>query len=175
MTKYWIAQILGFLAIGITCVVFSRTKKEKMLFFKILQDVLWTAHYLLLGLWTPVATSLVSVTRSSVYLICGKKKASPAIPALFLGLNILCGLLTWDNVYSILPVFAYCLPVIGFWMKNPRHVKMVQIPSSMLTFTYNVLCAHSVSVYVSTVMSITTSAISLWLTREHKEEKQNEG
>ncbi|MBQ6824047.1 MAG: YgjV family protein [Clostridia bacterium] len=71
--------------------------------------------------------------------------------------------LTWKNVFSILPALSSSVSTFAFWMKEPRHTKMLAILASSITLTYNITAAHSPSVYVAVSITMLTSIVSLVL------------
>ena len=52
-----LAQLFGFGAIVDSFFIFQQTKRRNMLILKVLQDLLWLIHYVLLACWSAAATS----------------------------------------------------------------------------------------------------------------------
>lgn len=61
-----LAQFFGFAAIVDSFFIFQQTKRRNMLILKVLQDLLWLVHYVLLACWSAAATSLICAFRGIV-------------------------------------------------------------------------------------------------------------
>lgn len=62
-----IVQIFGFAAIGSSLLIYTRKKRWSILGFKLVQDLCWAIHYLLLGAYSAMATNLICTTRELVF------------------------------------------------------------------------------------------------------------
>lgn len=160
----WIAQIFGTLAIGCSLIIYSRNDRNKLLIFKCIQDLCWCTHYLILAAFPAAATSALCIGRSiAFYGRPGKGERSKWVFVTFLALYALSAWLTWKNAFSILPAISSSISTVAFWMKNPKHTKMLAICASLCTLSYNIAAAHSISVYIGVTITVTTSIVSLLL------------
>lgn len=160
-----VAQIFGFCSIGCSLIIYSRRKRSQILVCKLIQDLSWAVHYLLLGCYTPVATNLTCGLRESVF--CNRQKhkwaASPVWPAFFIVFFWLSAAFTWAGPCSILPAMSSTFSTAGFWMKDPKRIKLLMFPSNTCTLLYNILKAHSLSVYIGIAFTWTAVIVSLAL------------
>ena len=165
-----IAQIFGALAICCSLIIYSRTDRKKLIVFKCIQDVFWLTHYALLSAFSAAATSTLCIARSVVfYRRKDTDKKSKVLLPIFLSLYALSAILTWKNVFSILPAIGSSISTVAFWMKNPRHTKLLSVLASSCTLAYNVTVAHSVSVYVGASLTILTALFSLMTQEKSKQ------
>ena len=174
MSAEWIAQGLGGIAIVSSIIIYSRKTRKKLLIFKSVQDICWFLHYILLAAFSAAATSALCVFRSFVYYNNDKKFAKSKLwLPIFLTLYAISAIFTWKGIFSIFPAMSSSVSAVAFWMKNPRHTKMLAILASTCTLIYNVTIAHSISVYIGVTFTITTSLLSLILPilKSKKEEK----
>ena len=156
------AQIFGTIAILCSLIIYSRRSKSKLLIFKCFQDLCWLAHYLLLSVFPSAASSFLCVGRSVVfYRNTDEKQRSKFFLGLFLCLYAISALLTWKNIFSIIPAVSSSVSTVAFWMKKTKHIKMLSILASLLTLSYNVIVVHSITVYAGVTFTILTSVFSL--------------
>lgn len=163
MTAKIIAQIIGFIAVGSSLVVYSQKKRRYLLLAKTAQDVAWLLHYLLLGCLTPAVTSGVNITRSLVFVSSdGKKEAKSRIwLPVYIAVYIACAPLTWKNAFSVLPVAASVISTVCFYVRDIRVTKILAIAASSVTLSYNIFVSHSLSVYIGASITIVTALVSL--------------
>ena len=158
----WVAQAFGAIAICCSLLIYSRNDRKKLLIFKCIQDLCWCTHYLLLGAFSAVATSGLCIGRSMAFYGNPKKqRKSKLLLVLFLVLYAISAALTWKNAFSILPALSSSISTFAFWMKEPRHTKMLAILASWITLSYNITVTHSPSVYVAVTFTTLTSVVSL--------------
>lgn len=171
-----IAQIFGFLAICCSLIIYSRNDRKKLLTFKCIQDICWCSHYLLLSAWSAAATSALCISRSLVFYKSREKgKSGKMMLFLYLGLYAISALLTWKSIFSIFPAVSSSFSTVAFWMKNPKHTKLLAICAATCTLIYNLTTAHSLSVYIGVAITVSTSVSSLLLPllrKKQAEEKE---
>lgn len=159
---YWIAQAIGCIAVACSLIIYQRKTRKGILGFKLVQDVSWLTHYLLIAAYSAAATSGLCICRGLVFYNSDKRlgKSRWWLP-IFLCLYAISALLTWKNPYSILPAVSSSLSTVAFWMKKPQYTKLISIFASLCTLTYNITQAHSLIVYVGVTFTITSALGSL--------------
>ena len=166
---YWIAQALGGAAIIDSFIIFQQTKRRRLLALKMLQDILWLSHYVLLGAWSAAATSAICFFRGIVFYNRDKKWASSMLWLLgFIVMYVISAALTYQDLFSLFPAVSSTLSAVAFWCKEHKKTKAISICASICTLIYNITHARSITVYVGTLMTISSSAISLIRTRKKK-------
>lgn len=135
-----IAQIFGFIAMGIAIAMYQFKKHRTILILMSLCSLVWSLHFACLGLFTPVGMNMINVLRGVMYSFREKKWAqNNIIPAVFI---ILCAgsvILTWESIWSILPFIASIFATIANWQKNTRLLKYLSIPVCVCWFVYNII------------------------------------
>lgn len=156
------AQIFGLLALCASLIIYRQKKRQKLLYFKLFQDVMWLTHYLLLGTASAAATSALCITRSAVYANSHRRFFALRIwIPIYIVLYAASAVLTWSSVFSIFPALSSILSSIGFGMRQPRHTKIIALFASACTLVYNIAVAHSPSVYLGLTFTVCTSVYSL--------------
>ena len=74
---------------------------------------------------------------------------------------ILSAVLTWEDIFCLFPALSSCLSAVAFWMKDPRHTKILTLFASASTCVYNSFHGQSLSVYIGLTMTVVSSVISL--------------
>lgn len=157
-----LAQIFGLGALISSVIIYSRKDRSRLLIFKAMQDIFWGIHYLLLACYSAAVTSMICVTRSFVFYHSDKKWAKSMLWVLaYLVFYAVSAVVTWQNIYSILPALASCISTVAFYLKKIEQTKALQIVASLITLTYTILQSHSVTVYLGVALTVTTASISL--------------
>lgn len=157
-----IAEIIGAVAVISSLVIYQQKRRKKMLICKLLQDLCWGIHYIILGAFSAAATSFICMARSALFYNNDKKFFSSKIWFLiFIVFYASSAALTWNGFFSLFPATASILSTVAFWQKNPKNTKLIQILSSCSTLTYNINVSHSVMVYIGVTLTISSCIISI--------------
>ena len=132
--QYWIAQVIGGIAVACSLIIYQCKTRKGILAFKLVQDVSWLTHYLLIAAFPAAATSSLCICRGLIFYHSDKKIGkSPLWLPLFLCLYALSAALTWKNAFSIFPAISSSLSTVAFWMKKPHYTKIISIFASLCT------------------------------------------
>ena len=119
----YIAQIFGVLGMAALFMSYQQTERKKLIGCKLIADVMWVVHYMLLGAVGGAIPNFVGIFREIVFMQRsddGKKWAkSPAIPVVFILINWTLAIVTWKTALSLLPICASTFVTISLWVKNP--------------------------------------------------------
>ena len=74
MTAFWIGQAIGVIAMVESFVIYQVTDRKKMVVLKLLDDVLWVIHFILIGGYTAMLTTGIAVFREIIFYFKGNKK-----------------------------------------------------------------------------------------------------
>lgn len=161
-TLYIVAQVIGVLAVAVSCVIFLGRKRQHILLAKFTADVLWFVHYFLIGAYSGAALNVLAIGRESVFMNKEKKWASSKFwLVLFLCLTIGSCLVTWEGPISLLPMLGSCSAVVSFWCTKPIHIRLMAIPAQVLWLIYGI--SHfSLPSFICNTMALVTIGIGLW-------------
>ena len=167
-----IAEGLGFIAIGIGFLIFQQRKRANILVFKIISDVLWIIHFLLLSATSGMVLTIVGVIRNTTFLAFAlkDKDIKPAWLLLFSAAGIGAIILTWTDIYSICSIISCVLATLRFWQKKPTNIKISTIFVCISQITYACFVG-SLSVVINEL--ITLSSIAIFFTRIYVEKKRS--
>ena len=164
-----IAQIFGFIAMGIAIAMYQFKRHRTILILMSLCSLVWSLHFACLGLFTPVGMNMINVLRGIVYSFREKKWAQKnIIPAVFIVLCAGSVILTWESIWSILPFIASIFATVANWQKNTRLLKYLSIPVCVCWFIYNI---SNGSIAGTLNEAFALSSIFIYLIRTRKSEK----
>ena len=157
-----LAQVFGFTAIADSFFIYQQTKRRNILILKILQDLCWMIHYALLSCWSAAATSMICTFRGVVFYNNDKKWGKSIFWLFgFVSLYIVSSIFTWTDFFCLFPALGSSLSAVAFWMKNPRHTKILSLFASACSLTYNITHSQSPAVYIGVCITVTSCIISL--------------
>lgn len=156
------AQIIGYIAIAESVLVFISTKREKILIFKLIDDVLWFFNMLFMGNYTGAVLNAIAVGRELVFFNRGRKKwASHKFWLFFfMAVMLVSPILTWAGPVSILPAAGSAVAVICFYAQKPIMTKCFAYFAQGAWLAYAILTTNTAST-VCNVIALVSATIGL--------------
>ena len=156
-----ISEILGFVGVGLNAIVYQQKKRERLLIFKLISDVVWMFHYGLMYNFSGAAVATIGIARESTFLVTDRKGMDrrPFL-LVFLGLACISVWLTWKGWYSILPAAASFLSVISFWQQKPRVSRILALPISACMVTYSIMVSSYAGI-TNEIFTVTSTLIGI--------------
>ena len=149
-----IASLVGALGIGANVLIYQQKTGKNLLIYKLISDILWATHYLILGGFSAFAIACIGIVRESIFLNQKHKWAQSRLWLwVFVALSLGSAMLTWKTVMNLLPTVASLLSVFGFWRSNPTLSKILAFPISF--------CMLSYDIYILSYMGIANEAFTL--------------
>ena len=158
--------------------IFQVTDRRKMVALKLLDDLLWVTHFLLIGGTTAAMTTGIAVFREIIFYFKNEKRWAKSI-WWAIGFSLAfaaCAPLTWVNIFSIFPAAASVISTWVFWVSKTKVAKIIQLPSAICMFVYSIVyfSYSGILTQIITIASITLFFIRSFIKSLHKENK-NEG
>ncbi len=149
--QFILAQILGLLALSITVITIQFRSKKKILLFMCLSNAIIIIQYALLDATTGAVIGVVNTMRCVVFFLCESKNKNPSFFLLlfFESLTITAGLLTWNNIWDLLPIISTLIFTYGLWQNNIRILKISSAIMCIGWITYEII----IKAYVSAIKS----------------------
>ena len=157
-----LGQIVGGVGIAVSFLILQQKTRRGLMFFKLISDGLWLAHYILIGAYAGAAICLIAVFREIVFMQrLTRKWANHKIwPALFIMAAIVSAVLTWDNIFSLLPAFASIISIITFWIGIPRISRILSFPIGISMVAYDVT-SNSITGIINECLALTSAVIGM--------------
>ena len=134
-----IAQIFGMAGILAFIMLYQFNDMKKVLKTKMVMDVLWASHYLLLGATSAFAVNAICLVRECVFINDDKKIFKSRIWLwIFIAFNIVSAILTWKGYFSILPAMTSTLATISFKQKSVKVARVIGITNNVMMFIYDI-------------------------------------
>lgn len=145
-----VIQLIGFIGVCISLFIFQVNKRDSMLKLQMGAAAVYALHFFLLGAITGSSLSIAGGIRN--YLFYKQKKRSWLLPAAFIIVFSVVGILTWQGPISLLPVMAMISGTLAFWQKNPKHIRLIALIASPLWLIYNILSGSYPGILAEIVM-----------------------
>ena len=155
-------QLIGFAAMAVSIIIYWQRRRKNRLILKLTSDVLWALHHLMIFSYTAAATTTIAIFREIVFYNYDKKWAkSKWWSIVFSTAFIMAALLTWNDVFSIIPAMSSVLATIAFGNKKLSVTRTFAFAASAAMLIYG-LHYHSIATAINeflTELSIIASII----------------
>lgn len=163
-----IGKCIGYVAIVSSIIIYQQRSRSGLLIWKAISDVLWIAHYLLIGGYTGAAVTCVALVREIVFFKSDRKsKAGKIALVCFLCVSVASSILTWGSIFSIFAMFGSLISIVSFWIGEPKLSRILSFPISACMLTYGV-SNGSVAVIINEIFVMTSSTVALIRNRKKK-------
>jgi len=152
-------------------IIYQATDRRKMVALKLIDDILWITHFILIGGYTGALTNLFAIFREIVFYFKGKKKwaTSPVWAFIFSAVFISCAPLSWAGIFSIFPVIGSVISTWVFWVNKTEVGKLMMIPVLICYLIYAVVYS-SYSSIVSQLIILASIAV-FFIKRSRQKDK----
>ena len=136
----WSAQLLGVFGMTSLFFMYRQTARKNYLRLKLLSDILWAIHYLLLSAPGGAIPNLVGIVRELVLMY--NRKCQTRIhfwAALFITVNAVLALSTLRSAVQLIPIFASMLVTVSLTMSKTSSIRLMSIPISIAFLIYDLL------------------------------------
>lgn len=158
-----LANLIGIAAVVLCVLSYQFKTRRGIIFFNAASRIFYVLQYLLLGAFEG---AVLDVTALLVTLLAQRKdrgwlKQHPR--GIILGANafvIAMGLLSYQNVCSLLPIIGVLFETGAFWLDRERQIRIVSFLSIPFWLSYNLLFAAYGSA-IGNVMTLVSIGIAI--------------
>ena len=171
-TFYILSQIAGTIAFILSLVAYHRKKKKAIFQTMMVANVLDIIHYIFLGAYSGCITKVIALVRNEIIVVKEKNKKynNYIVLGLLFVAYLISGILTYKNIYSVLPILAAMIYLYFVWNGNELKVKRVAFYCYFLWLAYNI-CVLSIAGIVSNCVAIISTLIAIINERISKKNK----
>lgn len=168
-TIYVISQIAGFTAFILSLIAYHKKEKRQIFQTMLIANILDIIHYLLLKAYSGCITKVITLIRNKILILKENNKNLNNILILLLLLIIylIAGIITYKNIYSILPILSAMIYLYFVWNGDELKIKKVAFYCYFIWLIYNI-CVFSIAGITSNCISIISTFIAIY-----NEEKVN--
>lgn len=167
-----IGQIIGYVAMFVSIMIYFQRKRKNVLMLKLTTDVLWATHHLMIASIPAAATTTFAIFREIVFYNYDKKWAKSTWWKVFFSTGfVIAALLTWKDYFSIVPAIASVLSTIAFGSKKLSVTKIFAFLSSVGMLIYGIHYGSSATVVnecITEASIIISAFVSIVLLKRNK-------
>ena len=137
-----IGNIVGIAAVVLYILSYQMKNRMGIILCNALSRVLYVTQYLLLAAFEG---ALLDVVAFFVSLLCCLRY-SKFVKKHFVLTLVLCnigifaiGMLTYKNIFSLLPIFGVMFETLAFWLKNERNIRIISLLGAPPWLAYNLM------------------------------------
>ncbi len=168
---YYIGQAIGVIAMIESFFIYQTKNRKTMVALKLLDDVLWVTHFLMIGGYSAALTTGIAVFREIVFYNKVDKKWANYIfwPIAFSVVFAACAIVEYQSIFGFLPPMASIASTWAFWQSDGRVAKLIQFPSVLCMFVYDIV-ERSYAGTITQIISIIS--IVLFFVREARSNRK---
>ena len=160
----YIANMAGILAVAVFVLSYQVKKRRGIIFFNAASRVLYVAQYLLLGAYEGALMDLVAFLIS----VFTQKADAPLIKRHYIAaivvsnlLIVATGLLLYQNVFSLLPIFGVIFETMALWLKKEKQIRVISFFGAPFWLAYN-LTASAYGSAIGNVITMCSIVIAIF-------------
>ena len=147
MNLFKLSQLFGILAAFSMFASSWQKTRNKILFYLIFDNIFYFLQYLLLGAYSGAMSNIVGLLRTISFSKKGKNRFYKTNIMLYIIviLHVFVGLVTYDGILSLFPIFASILYAIVLWQDNTTRIR---IGTSIVLFMW-IIYNFNIQAYIS--------------------------
>ena len=163
---YYLASILSIFLFVISV---QHKEKKHILLTQAFATMCYFITYLIVGAYSGCAVELIEQTKDFVfYSYENKNKKIPLILLIvFASLLVLVSIVTFNGLYSLIPLLINLAYFISSYFKNPKHIRVVMLICGFIWAYYNFKVGAYV-IIIGNILEIISAFISLIKSKEEK-------
>jgi hypothetical protein len=119
---------------------FQYKNKKKLMKLRMLSKILGSIHYYLIGAMSGFASQFIGIFPN--YYACklerNKTKKHIAV-IIFILLTCILGIITYKNIYDILPIIATSITIVSLFLRGTKYVREVQFIVVPMLLIYDII------------------------------------
>ncbi len=158
-----LAQVVGLLAVALFLLSYQQKKRKNIIIMNALSRILYIVQYIMLGAFSGAVLDVLGTVSSVV----AEKKHTPFIKrhtkliVILLNISIIIGgLLLYENIFSLLPIFGVLFHTGAFWLDKEKTVRRLSLIGSPFWLVYN-LASGAYGSAIGDMLSIVSIVIAI--------------
>ena len=165
-----IGQGIGFIAIALAIMSFQAKTRAGILILQGAANLVWSVHFLMLGTVVGAATTFIAGVRNLLYAAKGRWRwvGHPAVPLVFSAIGITVGILTYENLFSILIISANVVSALSYSLNREKLIRLFSLYVSGAWLIFNSFAVLSIAGIGSESFNIISILVSLFRYRKKR-------
>lgn len=135
-----IAQIIGTAGLICSLLSFQQNKRNRVMALQMTASIMFAVQLFMVGAFTGGCLDVIAFVRTLIFKYNDTQRGkSPAWLVLFVVLMIITGIMTWTDIYSILPIIGSVLSTVAMWMKSCKNIRLVSLFVGPCWIVYNII------------------------------------
>lgn len=160
---FLLAQFFGLIAIVFNIVTVHFNSKEKILICMIFSNLVVATQFFLLNAITGGIISLINVIRCIVFYLFKKQNKKPSLFVLLIFeiIVVVSGIISWQNIWSILPIIATATYTYGIWQDDVLRIKYISAIIGCEWSIYDIIVRAYVG-FIQGIIQVISSVIAIF-------------
>lgn len=163
-----LVQIIGFIGFLFLGLGNLQKDRKKIITFQTISSIFFSVHYFLLNAITASMLNIIGITRGFTFYNKNKTKKYYVFLFIYIIFYIIIGIITYDNIFSLLPIFAYTLFTISIFNEKEKNIKIINIFVSLTWVIYDFIY-KSYAGFISDIVMIITTITGLFILNKDTE------
>lgn len=162
MTEVLLIQAIGFAGMAASLISFQYKEHGKVLFLRILSEIIFAVQYVFLGAYTGMASNLMSAVMNLFFK--SRVKGGKSTLAYQIGFSlvfVVLGVITWEGPVSLLIIFAKVASTVSYGIKDTRVMRRVYLLSPPAWVFYDWICG-SIAGVLCDLVTLGSVLLAMW-------------
>ncbi len=170
-----LAQICGVIVLILTVISVQFKTKEKIVMCFVFANLVMAIQFFLLNAMTGAIISIINTIRCIIFYYYKKKDKKPSLMILLIFeiVAIVSGMMSWQNMWSVIPIIVTVIYTYGLWQDN---VKVIRITTAIVGLgwaIYDIIVMAFVGA-IQEISQFVSAMIALIKNKEETKEKTEE-
>lgn len=159
---YILSQIFVIINYAFLMISYQLKNRKSILIVNLISIIATGISFALLGGYSGVGMSLISILRNLIFMIDERKNGirstinkSDIIILIFIYLlSLICSFWTYNGIWSLMSVFASVVYTYSIWQKSTKVYKILGIPVCIFSLIYNIYLKSILGIILETILTI---------------------
>lgn len=160
--SFIIAQAFGVAGLISTITANYQNKKDRILIFQIIANLLCFIQYVLLNALAGASTFFVAIIRCIIFYMFNRKgkEKSTFVLVFFSILIVILGVLSYKDIFSLIPIITAVIYTYGVWQDNLKRFRIIAFIVPLTWIVYNLHVGAFVGVLL-TIIEATATLVAI--------------
>lgn len=159
--EFIIAQILGIIGAGLAMVAAQMKSKKKYLLFYALSYAFFIVNMILLKAYAGAVNCFILMLLTIISTRYEKKKFPNLLLAIFIVVILIGNIITYNNIFSLLPAVASYIYLIILLSKNMKNIRLSTVILRLLWAFYDFI-VKAYTTFALDIFSFISSLIAIY-------------